>query len=144
MHTYGRWDDDLFNQVNDAAYEIGTFCAKWGRINVRQTKEKFGTVRVYCSLGVDCFYGLLFPRHCWVKPWWPYRLDLNISRWMMPPINRLVFPWQKLIYRLAYKRALRKYPHLRDEIMCCADFYDLLYGVDGYHFTHEMEDDSHV
>lgn len=126
MHTYGSWPDEYFNQVEDAAHEIGTFCARFGRIGVTQTKEKFGTARVYCSIGASCIYSLLFPRHCWVKSWWPYRLDLTLSRWIIPIINILLVPFQKVVYRLSYKKVLKKYPHLKKEILYSADFYELL------------------
>lgn len=110
-------------------------------MGVSQTKEKFGTVRVYCHFGWDSIYGIFYPRHVWVKKWWPYRLDLTMSSLLCRLLNIIVVPYQKIIYRLAYKQALRKYPDLRDEIMCCADWYEVLEGVDGYHYTHEELED---
>lgn len=132
MHSWGHWPDKLFNQVDECAFEIGTFIARWGRMGVLQTKEKFGTVRVYCSFGFDCIHSIVWPKHHWIHKWWPYRLDLWISTLLQPVINPMLHLLQKKVYRLAYKRAVRKYPHLRNEIFCCADFGELLEGVEGY------------
>lgn len=129
MHKWGKWDDKYFDQVANAANEIGTFIARWARIGVSQTKEKFGTVRVYCHFGYSCIHGIIWPRHNWIHQWWPYRFDLWLSQLLLPIINKLIFPYQKLIYRLAYKRAIQEYPHLREEILCCADFGEFLEGV---------------
>jgi len=132
MHTYGNWPDKKFNQVEDAASMIGEFVARWGRIGVMQTKEKFGTVRVYCHFGIDCIHSVIWPRHCWIHKWWPYRLDLAISKLITPLINRVLAPYQIWVYRKAYSQAVNKYPHLKNEIMCCADYGELLEGVAGY------------
>jgi hypothetical protein len=132
MHNWGSWPDDLFDQIGDIAAEIGDYCVKHGRISVMQTKEKYGTVRVYCHFGWDSLYAIFYPRHCWVKKWWPYRLDLAISNWLMPVINKVVVPYQIRVYRTAYRNALIKYPHLYDEIISCADFGEALEGVEGY------------
>lgn len=132
MHTYGKWPDKYFGQIEDAAYEIGTFISRWGRMTVLQTKEKFGTVRVYCSFGSSCIHGLVWPRRMWVHRFWPYKLDLLMSSLLCKILNIILIPYQRFIYRLAYKRAVTKYPHLWDEIMCCADHGDVLEGVEGY------------
>ena len=135
MHTYGKWPDKYFGQIEDAAYEIGTFIVRWGRMGVMQTKEKFGTVRVYCSFGFDCIHGLIWPRHCWIHKLWPYRFDLWISRFLQPVINPILIFLQKKIYRLAYKRAVKKYPHLWKEILVMADFGPMLDGIAGYKYS---------
>lgn len=129
MHSWGSWPDQMFDQVDNAASDIGEYCVKHGRIAVMQTKEKFGTVRVYCHFGWDSIYGIFYPRHCWVKPWWPYRLDLAICKLLMPLLNKIVVPHQMRVYRRAYKNALKKYPQIHDEILCCADYGELLEGL---------------
>lgn len=132
MHSWGSWPDKYFNQVENAAEEIGTFIARWGRMGVMQTKEKFGTVRVYCHFGFDCIHGLIWPRHCWIHKLWPYKIDLLMSSLLGRILNIILIPYQKFIYRLAYKRAVKKYPHLREEIFSCVDFGEVLEGVEGY------------
>lgn len=129
MHTYGNWSDKYFEQVDDAAEMIGAFISRWGRMGVMQTKEKFGTVRVYCHFGIDCIHSIFWPRHCWIHKWWPYSFDLSISSWLMPLVNKIMVPYQEWIYRLAYKRAVKKYPHLTNEILVMADYGKLLDGI---------------
>lgn len=123
MHTWGD-GFKYFNEVDAAAYYIGDFCAKWGRIHVTQCKEKYGTVRVYCSLTCDNLQELLFPHYGFIKG--PYKLmTFPIFR----PLRPLIFMWQKFIYRLAYKKAISKWPMIKKEILCCADWDEYLEGL---------------
>ena len=135
MHVWGNKDKqgrDICYRVGDAAYYIGNFIARWGRIQVAQTKEKFGTARVYCYWGWDSFHGIIWPKHVWIHSWWPYGFDLWISRWVMPFLNWISNPYRKWIYRLAYKKAIKKNPDLYREIICSADYDKLLEGLWGY------------
>lgn len=132
MHYYGECSDEFFDIIEKTASEIGRFLVRWGRIRVFQTKEKYGTVRVYCAFGFDSVHELIWPRHCWIHKWWPYSLDLKASDWVMPVFNRLIFPYQKFIYRMAYKRAVAKHESLWKEILVMADHGKLLDGIYGY------------
>ena len=118
------WGDSFqhFDDVERAAYEIGSFCRRWGRIGVVQTKEKFGTVRVYCSFGLIYLHELLYPGYCYVRgPYWLMTLPL---------FKHVPTLWlQKRVYRAAYERALKKYPHIREEILHCADWPEYLEGL---------------
>ena len=131
MHYYGDEGID-FGEIDNVAYEIGDFLS-WGRISVRQCKEKYGTVRVYCHMGFSCFHSIIWPQHMWIHKWWPYKLDLAIFRVIEPIVNKIVLPIQKRIYILGYKRAITKYPHLYKEILGSADFGELFEGtIPGY------------
>lgn len=137
MHSWGS-DFKYFADVENAAYEIGKFCKQWGKIQVRQTKEKFGTARIYCSFGCKNLHSFFYPGYVWMGyPRWLYKLleklfpNLRIHYrimgfplfvWTYP----VLIPWQKFIYRLAYKRALKKYPHIRHEILAVADYWELV------------------
>jgi len=94
MHSYGNWPDELFGDVSAAAEYIGRWLRQYGRINVRDYKEKFGTVRVYCSIGFDQFYNIFFPGYCWIKPWWPNKLDhwLSYKTPLLKWINAIAVP----------------------------------------------------
>lgn len=130
MHNWGDEKVD-WTGIGDAAFEIGQFIARWGRIGVLQTKEKFGTARVYCSFGFDCFHGIIWPFKHWIHSWWPYRFDLWLT-WQIrkiTPLVRLIDRYQCWIYRLAYKRAIKKRPHLKEEILYGADQSQLLEGL---------------
>ena len=128
MHNWGDEDVD-WTGIEDAAWFIGKNISRWGRIQVSQTKEKYGTVRVYCTLGFSCFHCIIWPRHCWIHQWWPYRLDLHLSQVIEPVVNFVLVPWQRFVYRLVYRLAIRKYPHLKAEILDCADFSEELRGL---------------
>jgi hypothetical protein len=126
MHYWG--DPDVpWADIDDAAYYIGKGLRKW-RVDVRQWKEKFGTVRVYCSLGIWGWHQLAYPGY--VHSQWPKWLwKLSLSRWTtwpLRPLNFFVIPFHKWLYRRYYAKAVQKWPHIREEILCCADFSELL------------------
>lgn len=129
MHSYGDWPDKKFNEIDEAGWFIGRWLRNWVRLPVVQIKEKFGTVRVYCHFGWDSFYSVWRPSHCWVPKWWPWSLDLKVSGYIMPLLNKVAVPIQTRAYRWRYRKAVEKWPHLREEILCCADFGELLEGL---------------
>ncbi len=125
MHSWGDENVD-WEGIESAAEYIAKFISRWGRIRVSQWKEKFGTVRVYCGFGWECLYSIIWPTHVYIAKWWPYKLDLTISRWIMPRLSTLIYQYQVKIYILAYQRAVKKWPHIREEIICYADYPELL------------------
>lgn len=128
MHNYG--DEGVnFDEIDEAGWFIGRWLRNWVRLPVMQIKEKFGTVRVYCHFGWSCFYSIWRPSHHWISSWWPYRFDLWISDFIMPLLNKVVVPIQMKAYRWRYKKAVEKWPHLAEEILICADYPQLLYGI---------------
>ena len=129
MHYYGD-GFPYFSDVEQAASEIGAFLAKWGRIAVRQTKEKYGTARVYCGFGWYGLQAITHPRYIYNRyPKWLFHLDLFYISRIILPFNRVVVPFHQYIYRLAYKRVIKKMPHIRDEIVAGADHQELLKGL---------------
>lgn len=127
---YDDYDGETEVLCDIAAYEIGKFLLKWGRIPVRQTKAKFGTVRVYCSFGYYSFHCFFNPQHIFVRwPKWLYGIDLQISSYIMPILNKIVIPYQQFIYRRAYERAVKRFPTITGNILCCADFPEVLEQV---------------
>lgn len=130
MHNWGDENVD-WQGIDDAGAYIGYWLRRWMRMDVRQVKEKFGTVRVYCSLGWSQFYSIFYPGYCWIKPWWPSKLDnwLSYHTPVMSWINRIVIPVHRWAYAWRYKRAVQKWPHLYNEIVSCADWGELFDGV---------------
>jgi len=125
MHSWGDEDFPYFEHVGLAAEEIGDFCRRWGRIAVTCTKEKWGTVRVYCHFNCCVsLHDILFPGWCRVRG--PYRL---MTFPLFKALAPLAFKWQKFIYRKAYERAVKKYPFIKEEILCCADYSEFLKGL---------------
>ena len=134
MHNWGDETVD-WRGINDAGAYIGYWLRKWMRMDVRDVKEKFGTVRVYCSLGWSQFYNVFYPGYVWVKPWWPHRFDMWLSYHtpIMKWINHIVIPVHTWAYAWRYKKAVQKWPHLREEILSMADFGEVFEGrIPGY------------
>ncbi len=127
------WGDGFpyFADVENVASEIGQFLRKWGRISVTQTKEKYGTARVYCHFGWYQLHSITHPGYVYSRfPDWLWRLDCRVLSRLIAPLSRhIVVPFHTWLYRLAYKRALKKYPHIREEILDGADWSELLEGL---------------
>lgn len=131
MHKWGDEGID-WKGISNAAYFIGDFLKKWGRVHVTDMKEKFGTCRVYTTFGWHCLLNITHPGWCHYRPYprWLMSLDIHHLSRVIPYLNlRLIAPYQKWLYRLAYKRALKKWPHLELEILCGADYQELLKGL---------------
>jgi hypothetical protein len=123
--------EDEYEIVNIGAIarEIGDFCVRWARMNVRDTKEKFNCVRVYCGFGFHNLHSIIYPRYCFSQfPKWLWSFDCKyISKFFeLIKLNRIVVPWQIFIYKLAYNRAVKKYPQLKYQILIDADYLELI------------------
>lgn len=99
MHRWGDKGVD-WQAISEAASYIGKGLRKWGRVTVFDYKEKWGTVRVYCSFGL-----LGLPGHL---------------------LNWILIPYQEWLYLHLYKKAVAKWPHIRLEILSEADWPELL------------------
>ncbi len=151
MHNWG--DDGVdWRGIGEAARFIAENLVRWGRIGVRDYKEKFGTVRVYCSLGWSQLHCITHPGHCYSRyPKWLWSLDcLYLSR-LMSRLNWIVVPYHKWLYRRVYGAALQKWPHLRLEILVGADYSELLgefgvhrirTGANSYEIRHDWHPDN--
>ena len=129
MHSWGDENVD-WKGINSAAEFIGVNLRRWGRVNVRDYKEKFGTVRVYCSLGWHQFHSITHPGWCGNQyPKWLWHLDCRVGSKIIRPLNYVILPYHIWLYRRLYSMAVKKWPHLRREILCMADYSDLLKGL---------------
>lgn len=130
MHQWGDENVD-WKGINDAAEFVGDYCARWARFR-GQTKEKYGTVRFYAHLGYLSLHGLVYPGYVYSQfPNWLWTLDIYvISPLLQKTFSWVWNPWQKFIYKRAYKLAVKKWPHLRKEILSGADHLELLDDCD--------------
>lgn len=130
MHTWGDESVDWAG-INDAASFIAQYLISRGRVNVRDWKEKFGTVRVYCSLGWYQFHSITHPQYMYSRyPGWLWKLDCYYgSRTVQFLTGWFVLPYHRWLYRRAYRLAVGKWPHLRREIIGAADYHELLTGL---------------
>lgn len=127
MHTWGDEDVD-WEGINAAAEYIGLTLRKWWRVPVRDYKEKFGSVRVYCRLGWYQFHDITHPGYVYSRyPDWLWYLDCYYGNRICSILNWVVIPIHSLVYGWMYHRAVRRWPHLRREILSCADYRELLW-----------------
>ena len=132
MHIWGD-GFEYFNDVSKAADFIGDYLRKYGRVSVTQTKEKYGTARVYCDLGITNLHGLLWPGYCYSQWKLDFMWYLEVYFWpkvfRYSGLTRLSTHYHKWLYRRAYKLAIKRWPHIREEILDCADYEEFLGGL---------------
>ena len=131
MHSWGDKDVD-WEGINAAAAFIGRGLLFW-RVPVRQWKEKFGTVRVYCSFGFTNLNSFTHPGYAYNQ--YPHCLDwvnypgrYSPIRLLFWTLNLMIVPFHKWLYQWYYARACRRWPHLKKEIIYGADYHELLGG----------------
>ena len=126
---------NLFSNKNMAeldtiAREIGTTLRDKYRVDVSQFKEKYGTVRVYCTFGWWNLHSLIYPGYHFNKfPRWLQRLDNLLLGAIVHQLGRFFIPLQKRAYRRQYAVAIVKYPHHRTAILDGADWPEYLKGL---------------
>lgn len=129
MHQWGDTDFD-WEGLDWCINYLNINLTRWGRINVRQTKEKFGTLRCYCSLGWYSLLDITHPCSGYIHdrcyPEWLITFDIYILSKIIPYLNYIILPYHKWLYRKLYKDCVKKYPHLQEEILCMADYPELL------------------
>jgi hypothetical protein len=130
MHSWNDTSVD-WKGIGDAATYIDKELRTYARINVRGSKEKWGTVRVYCDFGWYNLHSILYPGYHWTRRFHTWFADLdNRYLWQLVSLlNIVVVPFHKRFYRKTYRRAIHKWPHLRKEILAGADHSELLAGL---------------
>jgi len=126
MHHWGQTDFD-WASLDKAIDFIDTNLVRWGRVNVMQAKEKFGTCRIYCHFGWYQFHSITHPRsHFSRYPKWLWEWDCTWGHRILKPIQPIVYAYHKWLYRTLYKIACDRYPHIVEEICVMADYVELL------------------
>lgn len=126
MHKWGDEGVD-WKGIGDAAHWIGVQLRRWGRVGVIQTKEKFGTARVYCHFGWSQVHCVTHPGYAYNQyPKWLWVLDCNVGSRLIGLVGRAVIPYQRWLYRRVYFAAVKRWPHLEAEILDGADYSELL------------------
>ena len=126
------WGDDFdWKGLNHAIDMIAIPLKRWGRVNVVQYKEKFGEARIYCSMGWNQLHCITHPGHCYSRyPKWLWTLDCKYGSKVVPVLfNWFIIPYHKWLYRYLYKMAVKKFPHIYDEIVDACDYPELLKGI---------------
>lgn len=122
-----QWGDDIdWKGIEDCCDIIHDICTNYGRFGCH-TKEKYGTVRAYVNFYLS-LHSLIYPGYVYNQfPKWLLKLDLYmITPVLQKVFSRSMFWYQKKIYNYAYQKCLNKYPRLREEILCCADYPEFI------------------
>lgn len=118
-----RYNPDL----DRIAQEIGEPLRKRYRLQVMQCKEKYGTVRVYCTFGWYSLHDFIYPGYAFNRfPRWLTSLDNHILGPIVHQFSKIGIPIQRWAYRRAYAKAVAEYPHYRTAILTCADWPEYL------------------
>jgi hypothetical protein len=130
MHNWSETDFD-WEGLNNAIYEIAIPLRKIGRVNVYDFKEKWGQARISCGFGFPMVHNILYPGYAFkqYKHQWMWALDCYHGHKVTWLINLVAIPFQKWFYRYLYKKAVFNHPHLRQEILCAADWPELLENI---------------
>jgi len=129
MHDWGsEWFEKYGEDLNDAVDFVAHYCMRWGRFG-GDHKEKYGTLRFYAMFHHQ-LHDLFYPGHYYIRWGKPFVwIDHFYMRGPFGWFRALIQRWQTKIYRRAYRLALARWPHLRKEILCCADYSELLEGL---------------
>lgn len=118
-----------YKSLDEVASFIGQGLLKW-KVPVSQYKEKWGTVRVYLSFGWHSIHDITHSGYAYTQ----YKRDsflfnLNYNNnfnQIFRLVNLIVVPFHIMLYKYYYKKAARKWPHLKDEIINFSDYPELL------------------
>jgi len=140
VHTWGD-DWPYWSDLDKAVSFVSSYCRTRGRLG-GQAKEKYGTLRFYAQ-GHYQLHDLIWPGHAWLRyqqkdywkfpwlcpilgpflQWFDFHVYMTRLFW---PLQWLIHRWQKFIYIRAYKLAIQQWPHIRAEVLACADYPELL------------------
>lgn len=129
MHQWGDENVD-WKGIDEVCDYIAKYSRRYGLIG-GQIKEKWGTIRWYAHFGHLSLHSIIYPGYVYSQfPNWLWKLDCNY----IGPILRLFFEkafvkWQTFIYNRIYQNCLKKWPHLRAEILIASDYPELIQGA---------------
>ena len=136
MSVHHYWGDEDFDWdgLNSSINIITDICRFW-RLGIH-SKEKYGTARITPWFWDGSLHSLIWPGYVyrqypknWIgdKLWW---LDIYFFPRFFNALflTRLVFWFHAKIYNYAFQKAIKKYPHLKEELLVDADGCELIDG----------------
>ncbi len=120
--THHFWGDDDFDwaSLNEAITYICETCRVWGRLPV-YGKEKWGNGDFYAYWWGGTVTELVNPVVLGKigMPYWLYELDLKYSHRVVKPLGiyRIFVKYQEWVYRRAFRQAIKRWPHIREELL---------------------------
>jgi len=152
--TKHYWGEENFDW--DALYKACRFfdvnLKRWARLCVH-TKEKYGTMRLEYLGYNEGIYGLIYPGRLWlnypgptvtkkphksIRKYFPEGHTYQVGLFRVIDdfitaiarkcgLSRLFYRYQRLVFNIITFIAVKKWPHIKDEIMDEYDFKYLLY-----------------
>ncbi len=121
MHIWGDTDFD-WESLDQACMYLSRRCRQFARLGIH-TKEKFGTLRVEDTVA---FYGE-WPLHNLIRPgYYRYTFPKEMLLYVEPilrtisskiGITYLINKYQMWVLKYFWKRAAKKWPHIKEEIL---------------------------
>lgn len=121
-HLWGDPDFD-WDALNDAAMYIAVRCRQFARCGV-MTKEKYGTLRLETTGAFASEYSYL---HNMIYPGYAYyQWPKWVRQWVDQPVGKLfnavgivyLTQWYQIaVLKYFWKRAAKKWPHIKEEIL---------------------------
>jgi hypothetical protein len=71
----------------------------------------------------DCNWFIRMLNRMTKTVWW---FDIYVMGKLIKPLNKIILPYHKWLYRRAYSNAIKKWPYIKEEIAGGADWYELL------------------
>ncbi len=160
--AYHDWSEDDFDwhALNSACNFFSTNIPRYARLCL-YTKEKYGTLRLECfGMGHRGIYGLLHPKAIYWNPKGPYYLKKPSKAMaklgLMPhmcsiwytlnqysaaiagftKLSWLFWQYQRAVFNIVTVLAVKKWPHIQDEILDEPEFDDMLYGFVKRHLNY--------
>lgn len=129
MHDWSEKDFD-WRGLEEAGHFIWAYCMRWARLGGTY-KEKYGTLRYSPQFWSVSLHTLIYPSYAYSQfPAWLWKMDIY---YISPVLNFLLgkplYKWQKYIHGKAYLKALKKWPHLRKEILIGALYPEFIPGA---------------
>ena len=126
MHKWGDSNVD-WQGIEEAARYIGDWLRTYARMDVSDIKEKYGTPRVSCIFGWWQFHTIFYPGYMYRQgPVWLWNLDIVIGMPICRILNKIIMPIHIKLYQWRYKKAIKKWPHLKAELLTGCDHPNLL------------------
>jgi len=123
------WSDEKFDwkALYSAERDLNKIM-RFFRIGVH-SKEKYGTLRASVYFWDGGLHDLIWPGYMYIQNSF---IRWKLDEYVLKPFTKytgLLYVGNKLQrfgYKLAYAYVMLKYSHIVDELVCCADHYELL------------------
>lgn len=131
------WGDDFDWKALGKAINIISKWCHYGRIGCH-AKEKYGTARIDVYFWDGSLHSLIYPGYCCSQfPKWLWLFDIDyIQKYMPSFVVKFVHRIQRCFYTLGYYFAMKKYPHIVDEIAADAQMPEWIIGGKDIHDRH--------